>query len=106
LFVDEVRLATTLDISGMKLNAIVNSGQRVKDFIDVYYLLNYHPLQEMLDAYSKKYAHSNPIIALKAITYLDDIDPNLDPPKMKDRLPLSEIKKRILKAVSDPDHIF
>jgi len=106
LFVEEVRLATTLDISAMKLNAIVNSGQRVKDFIDVFYLLTYHSLQNMLEAYTKKYAHSNPIVALKALTYFDDIDPNLDPPKMKDRLPLSEIKKRILKAVADPGQIF
>lgn len=106
LFVEEVRLATTLDISAMKLNAIVNSGQRIKDFIDVFYLLTYHSMQDMLDAYSKKYAHSNPIVALKALTYFDDIDPNLDPPKMKDRLPLPEIKKRILKAVVAPDHIF
>lgn len=106
LLIEQVRLATTLDISAMKLNAIVNSGQRIKDFIDVFYLLAYHPLQEMLNTYTKKYTHSNPIVALKALTYFDDIDPNLDPPKMKDRLPLSEIKERILKAVTGPNQVF
>ena len=90
----------------MKLNAIVNSGQQLKDFIDVYHLLVYHPLKDMLEAYSKKYAHSNPIIALKALTYFDDIDPNIDPPKMKDKLPISKIKKRILDAVANPNKTF
>lgn len=106
LLEEEVRLATLLDISAMKLNVIVNSGQRIKDFIDVFYLLTCHSLQDMLDAYSKKYAYSNPIVALKALTYFDDIDLDIDPPKMKDRLPLSEIKQRILEAVADPVRIF
>ncbi len=106
LLEEGVRLATTLDISAMKLNAIVNSGQRLKDFIDVYYLLACHSLKDMLEAYSKKYSHSNPIVALKALTYFDDIDPKVDPPKMKDKIPLPEIKKRILNAVASPDQIF
>jgi hypothetical protein len=28
------------NIAAMKLNAIINSGQRLKDFIDIYFLLN------------------------------------------------------------------
>jgi len=106
LLVDNVRLAATIDIAAMKLNAIVNSGQRLKDYIDIYYLLTYHPLRDMLAAYAKKYIHSNPMVALKALTYFDDIDPNLDPPKMKEPLSLSTIRQRILKALSDPGKVF
>lgn len=106
LCIDQVRLATPLDISAMKVNAIMNSGQRIKDFIDLYYLLSHYSLQSILDAYTKKYTHANPMIALKAISYFDDIDPSVDAPNLKESLSFSEIKHRISKAVAEPDHIF
>ena len=83
------------DIAAMKLNAISNSGKRLKDFIDVYFLLEHFSLSEMIGFYTTKYPNFNPLIALKAINYFDDIDPSIDPPKLKMKLPLSEIKKRI-----------
>jgi len=87
------------DISAMKLNAISNSGKRLKDFIDVYFLLERFSLTEMIDFYTVKYPNFNPIIPLRAVSYFDDIDPNLDPPKLNHKLPLSEIKKRITDSV-------
>ena len=87
------------DISAMKLNAISNSGRRLKDFIDVYFLLERFSLTEMIDFYTVKYPNFNPIIPLRAVSYFDDIDPNLDPPKLNHKLPLSEIKKRITDSV-------
>lgn len=83
------------DIAAMKLNAISNSGKRLKDFIDVYFLLEHFSLSEMIEFYKIKYPNFNPLIPLKAINYFDDIDPEIDPPKLKHKLPLSEIKKRI-----------
>ncbi|HLZ89121.1 MAG TPA: nucleotidyl transferase AbiEii/AbiGii toxin family protein, partial [Puia sp.] len=35
----DVRMASLDDIGAMKMHAITNSGQRAKDFIDMYYLL-------------------------------------------------------------------
>jgi hypothetical protein len=87
------------DIAAMKLNAISNSGKRLKDFIDVYFLLEHFSLNEMIEFYTIKYPRFNPLIALKAISYFDDIDPAIDPPKLKAKLPLSEIKKRIQDSV-------
>ena len=87
------------DIAAMKLNAISNSGKRLKDFIDVYFLLEHFSLSEMIGFYTVKYPNFNPLIALKAIHYFDDIDPSIDPPKLKVKLPLSEIKKRITDSV-------
>ncbi len=83
----------------MKLNAISNSGKRLKDFIDVYFLLEYFSLHEMIEFYTVKYPRFNPLIPLKAINYFDDIDPAIDPPKLKNKLPLSVIKKRIQDSV-------
>ena len=83
------------DIAAMKLNAISNSGKRLKDFIDVYFLLEHFSLSEMIEFYTIKYPNFNPLIALKAINYFKDIDPDIDPPKLKIKLSLKEIKKRI-----------
>lgn len=87
------------DIAAMKLNAISNSGKRLKDFIDIYFLLEHFSLNEMIGFYSTKYPNFNPLIALRAVNYFDDIDPSIDPPKLKEKLPLTEIKKRISDSV-------
>lgn len=94
-----ISMLSPQDICAMKLNAIQNSGQRLKDFIDVYFLLEHFSIKQMLEFYSKKYPIMNPIIALRAITYFDDIDPNIDAPKLLTPLPLERIKKRIVDAV-------
>ena len=87
------------DIVAMKLNAISNSGKRLKDFIDVYFLLEHFSLSEMIGFYTTKYPNFNPLIAIRAINYFEDIDPSIDPPKLKIKLPLAEIKKRINDSV-------
>ena len=53
----------------------------------------------MIDFYTKKYPNFNPLIALRAINYFEDIDPAIDPPKLQLPLPLAAIKKRINDAV-------
>ncbi len=87
------------DIAALKLNAISNSGKRLKDFIDVYFLLQHFSLGQMIEFYTIKYPNFNPLIPLKAINYFDNIDPAIDPPKLRKKLPLIEIKKRINDSV-------
>ncbi len=86
----------------MKLHAIVQSGERLKDFIDVYYLLEHITMAEMIGYYEEKYTYSNAIIALKALNYLDEIDEEIDPPKMLVPLSIPTIKKRIQTAMVKP----
>lgn len=87
------------DIAAMKLNAISNSGQRLKDFIDVYYLLQYFSVNDMLGFLEIKYPHVNTLIPLKALNYFDDIDESVDPPKLLRPVILKDIKRRINDAV-------
>ncbi len=87
------------DIAAMKLNAILRSGKRLKDFIDIYFLLEHYSIEQMLDFFAVKYPLTNQLIALKAITFFDEIDENIDPPKLPAPLPLSIIKERLLDAV-------
>ena len=94
------------DITAMKLNAIINSGQRLKDFIDIYFLLEHFSIKDMLDFFETKYPNTNPLIALKAVSYFGDIDETADPPKLPKPLPLKKITERINKAVIKANKIF
>jgi len=94
-----IRFLSLPDIAAMKLNAINNSGKRLKDFIDIYFLLEHFSMSEMIEFYTVKYPNFNPLIALRAVSYFDDIDPSIDPPKLPVKLPLEKIKKRISESV-------
>ena len=99
---DGITYLSKEDIAAMKLHAIIQSGKRLKDFIDIYFLLQHFSMEQIIGFFTKKYTYSNPLIALKAVTYFDDIDENTDPPKLLHPLPLAAIKKRILDATQKP----
>ena len=101
-----IRFLGLEDITAMKLHAIVQSGKRLKDFIDVYFLMGHFSFNQMLEFYAEKYPHSNPMIAIKAMNYFDDIDENIDPPKLLKPLPLKKIIARIQLATQHPTKIF
>lgn len=88
------------DIIAMKLNAIISSGQRSKDFIDIYYLLNEYPLGSMVRFFLEKYDQKNESIILKSLVYFQDTDLADWPLLIKDpKLKWHQIKKRLEKAV-------
>ncbi len=90
------------DIAAMKMHAIIQSGKRLKDFIDIYVLLQYLTLNQMIAFFEKKYTYSNAMIALKAINYFDDIDEEIDPPKLLHPISIAQIKERIQAATLNP----
>lgn len=94
------------DITAMKFHAIIQSGRRLKDFIDIYYLLQHFSMRQMTDFFTKKYSYSNVMIAMKAINYFEEIDENIDSPKLLYPITLSQIKKRIQEATLKPSKIF
>lgn len=71
---DQISLLSEQDIIAMKLNAISISGQRSKDFIDIYYALRRFSLQEMLSFYKQKYKQYNTSFVLKSLIYFEDVD--------------------------------
>jgi hypothetical protein len=86
------------DIVAMKLNAIVVSGQRVKDFIDIYYLLEEFSLADLISFYKQKYTQYNEVNVLKSITWFNDVVMEDWPVILKDRnLKWEKIKKRIIR---------
>lgn len=92
-----IRLASLQDIAAMKLNAIAGRGVK-KDFIDLYYLLQYFSFYEMLDFYNKKYPDGSEFIVRKSVVYFDDADKESSP-EVFDNVSWDLMKKEIIKKV-------
>ena len=93
--------AHPLDIAAMKLNAISGNGTRVKDYYDMYVLLEHFSLDDMLRAYEVKYPNSGAQIAAKSVAYFDDIDFDYEPALMVDPIDFGLVRARLTDAVRD-----
>jgi hypothetical protein len=69
-----INMLSVPDIIAMKLNAITTSGQRSKDFIDIFYLLDNFDIGSMLTFYKTKYNQQNDAFLLKSLIYFDEVD--------------------------------
>lgn len=94
LLEENIRLVKKKDIAVMKVNAIAGSGS-IKDFIDVYFLLNEFSINEMIGFYLQKYSDGSEFMVRKSLTYFDDAD-NEEAPIMFQTITWKEIKKTIL----------
>lgn len=74
--IDGIRLLSEPDIIAMKLNAISVSGQRSKDFIDIFFSLenDRYLIADMLKFYQTKYNQHGEMHVLKSLIYFDDVD--------------------------------
>ena len=93
---NNIRMAGLKDIAAMKLNAIAGRGSK-KDFIDVFYLLPYFNLNEMLELYLQKYSDGSEFLVRKSLTYFDDADLE-EMPYMFENISWDFIKEKILEA--------
>jgi hypothetical protein len=97
--VEKISMLSIEDIVAMKLNAIAVSGQRVKDFIDIYYLLDKYSVAEMITFYKKKYSLYNEVNVLKSLVWFDDVDLSAWPVLLKDpKLKWTSVQRRITEA--------
>jgi hypothetical protein len=73
---DGIRILSEPDIIAMKLNAISVSGQRSKDFIDIYFVLKEqkYSIADMLKFYQMKYNQHGDMHVLKSLVYFEDVD--------------------------------
>jgi len=97
---ENISILSEPDIIAMKLNAISTSGQRAKDFIDIFYLLEKYELGAMLNYYRSKYDQENDMLILKSLIYFDDVDESEWPVLIKEpHLKWKDVKSRIEKEV-------
>jgi hypothetical protein len=102
-----IRMLSLEDIGAMKLHAIVNSGERLKDYADVYTLLEHYPLKELYAAYEQKYfPNASRRMAQAALLYHDDIDFVNRVDFLHKQFDWKEVRERIKSAVLDPSLMF
>ena len=97
LHIHGMKMASKQDIAAMKVNAITGNGTRVKDFIDVYFLLKEFSFSEIIEFYKTKYNTRNDLHAIKSLTYFDEIIAE-EWPKMilEKELNLNDLKRTII----------
>ncbi len=95
--IDGVKMLSKADIAAMKVNAITGNGTRIKDFIDLYFLLKEFSFQQIIEFYRKKYNQRNDFHAVKSLTFFEDIDAASWPKMLLEKnLTLKKIKNNIL----------
>lgn len=72
-YFDGIRIVSLLDIGAMKLNAIFGSGERYKDFVDMYSLLEQFTLNELLGACHRKYPDLNINMVKLSLIHFEDV---------------------------------
>lgn len=103
---DGIRMYSTEDIAAMKLLAIKDNGSRLKDFVDVAFLSTRLSLCDILRGYSHKYPDSNSTIALKALTYFEDIDFGQSVVLCGGRFEWELVRQRLLDMCRHQDRIY
>lgn len=100
-----IRMAGLEDIAGMKLEAIANVGNRVKDYVDIAFLSEYLPLNKMLSVFKAKFGYDE-AFALRSLNVFSEVDVTKDIFLMKGKFNWGVVKKRITDMTSDPLLIF
>lgn len=95
-----IRLANIRDIACLKIDAITGRGRK-KDFCDLYYLLQFFSLAEMMEAYSRMYTHSTLFHVYKSLTWFEDADMDGDMVVLDKKFDWEKTKKAIIYAVGN-----
>ncbi len=104
--IDNIRMASIDDIGAMKIHAIVQSGNRLKDFIDIHYLLEHRSLDQLVGAYEKKYPDTNRLLAYNAVVYFNDIDFDVPVKLINQPMQWDKINERLTKSIKNKDVVF
>jgi len=91
------------DIAAMKLHAIETSGNRAKDFVDIFFLLKEISLEKMFECYRKKYSTDNIFNAKRSLTFFDDVPEESwkEVRLINNKVNVNMIQKTIINAVRE-----
>jgi predicted nucleotidyltransferase component of viral defense system len=80
---DDIRMYSAVDISAMKIQAILGRGKK-KDFWDIAELLQHYSISEVIDFHKQKYPNQQLLISIpQALTYFDEAEESEDPISLK-----------------------
>ena len=104
----DFRIAAMTDIAAMKMHAIINSGKRPKDFVDMAFLSMHFTYNEIKKLLLRRYPSYDPMMADRAVIYFGDIDESLVPEiKMCGyEFDFERIKTCIVKMTDNPDKVY
>lgn len=105
---DGMRIASMADIAAMKMHAIINSGKRPKDFVDVAFLSMHYSYNQIKNMLLTRYPAYDPIMVDKAIIYFGDIEELLIPEirMLGYVFDFRAVEKRIVKMTDYPDKVY
>lgn len=105
---DGMRLASIADIAAMKMHAIINSGKRPKDFVDIAFLSTHFSYNQIKSLLLERYPAYDPIMVDKAIIYFGDIDELLVPEirMLGYSFDFASILKRVVKMTDAPNKVY
>jgi hypothetical protein len=106
MMIEGVRMASLEDLAAMKFNAIVESGRRLKDYVDIYYLLEHQNMQKLTGSYGEKYSERNAAIAKNALLYHSDIKFDVELHLLDREFNWKEMVQRFEVAVAEPKRVF
>lgn len=92
-----IKIADERDIAAMKIDSISSRGNK-RDFIDLYFLLEKYPLEEIISFFELKFSGItyNKLHILKSIVFFDNAEG--DPmPMMLKKVDWEEVKRKIAK---------
>lgn len=97
--INNIGLSSVSDIACTKLLTISSRGSK-KDFIDLYFILEFYSLEDLFNLIKKKYPDQsyNALHLLKSLVYFDDAD-DQPPPKMHKEIAWHTVKKFIINSV-------
>ena len=73
IVIQNLRLASLRDVAAMKIMAVATTSNRIKDFVDIYYLLKQFSLEDLFNFYYEKYNVDSVQAALDNLHYFYDI---------------------------------
>lgn len=92
---EHLDLADMADIGCMKLSAITGRGT-MKDYVDLYVILQRIPLHELLALCAVKLPQLDRALILKALVYFDDLDQEPVRYMKEYELAFAEVKKYLV----------
>ncbi len=93
-------LAATEDIAAMKMSAILNRASN-KDYIDLYFILQTHKLNDLLELAQKKFQDIDTNLILKSLVYFADITSEPINFKNDKTVEFEQVKAFLIKTVKN-----
>jgi Nucleotidyl transferase AbiEii toxin, Type IV TA system len=105
LVIDEIRMADLEDIAAMKLEAIANVQNRLKDYVDIAFMSSHLSLKQMLTCFKKKFDFDESLV-IRSLSVFSEIPHSDEIFLMSGKFEWLKIRDRILDMINNPSLTF